>query len=46
MSNLEGVEVMRLGVQTNTKVGEYAWVSMEYVEVSMSDNFGFLLELR
>ena len=37
---------MRLGVQKKEEDEEYAWVRMEHVEVSMSDNFELFLELR
>ena len=32
--------------KSKTKVGEYVWVRIKHVEVSMSNNFEFLLELR
>ena len=35
---------MKLCVQRKTKMGEYAQVIIEYVEVSVNDNFEFLLK--
>ena len=37
---------MMLGVQMKDKVGKYARAKMEHMEVSVSNDFEFILELR
>ena len=46
MSNLQGAEVMRLCIQKKDKGREFAWARMEYVVVSVTNNYVLLLGSR
>ena len=45
-SNPQGTEVNEVVSKRKMRAEEYVRVGMEHVEVSMRDNFEFLLELR